>query len=135
MDFGQREAIVRRSIDGWNADHWEQGLNSVWRPDGVIVSPEGWPEAGTFVGWDAMVEQWRRIKGSWADEHVELISCDPAGEAALAEIRWTLRGEASGASLEVQAWILCEFEEGLLSKMTYFLDREGAQEAAARGHS
>jgi hypothetical protein len=132
MDFQEKEAIVRSSIDGWNSEDWEQGLGAIWHPDGVIVPPEGWPEAGTRVGWKAMVEQWRRIKDSWAEEHVELVSAHPAGEGVLAEIHWTLRGEASGAPLEVPAWILCEFEGSLLSKMTYFLDRESAQTAAAR---
>jgi hypothetical protein len=131
MDFQDKEAVVRASIDGWNSENWEKGLAAIWHADGVIVPPEGWPEAGARMGWEAMVEQWSRIKDSWAEEHVELISVHPAGEGVLAEAHWTLRGEASGAPLEVQVWILCEFEGRLLSKMTYFLDRESAQRGAA----
>jgi hypothetical protein len=130
MDFREREAIVRASIDGWNSSDWESGLQSIWDRDGVIVSPEGWPESGTFVGWEAMIEQWRRIKDSWAEEHVELISAEPAGERLLAEVRWTLQGEASGAPLEVEPWILCEFAGDRISKMTYFLDGDEARAAA-----
>ena len=128
-DFSEREAVVRASIDEWNSADWESGLRSVWDPEGVIVTPEGWPEPGTFVGWDAMVEEWRRIKGSWAQEHVELVSTEAAGEGVLAEVHWTLQGEASGAPLEVEAWLLCEFAGSRLSKMTYFLDREAARRA------
>ena len=129
-DYGKREAIVRASLDGWNSDDWESEVQAVWNPDGVVISPEGWPEPGTFAGWDAMLEQWRRIKDSWAEEHVELTSAEPAGQGILAEVRWTLRGEASGAPLEVQVWILCEFAEARLSKMTYFLDSDTARAAA-----
>jgi hypothetical protein len=132
MDFREKEAVVRASIEGWNSEEWEEGLGAIWHPDGVIVPPEGWPEAGMRVGWEAMVDQWRRIKDSWAEEHVELLTVRPAGEAVLAEIHWTMRGEASGAPLQVEAWILCEFAGGLLSRMTYFLDRESAQTAAAQ---
>jgi ketosteroid isomerase-like protein len=128
-DYGKGEAIVRASIDAWNSDDWERDLRSIWDPDGVIVLPEGWPEAGTFVGWDAMREQWGRIKDSWREEQVDLISAEPAGTGVLAEVRWKLRGEASGAPLDVQAWILCELDGDRLSKMTYFLDRETANAA------
>ena len=55
---------------------------------------------------------------------------EPAGEASLADMRWELRGEASGAPLEVRVWILCEFEGRRLAKMTYFLDERAARAAA-----
>ncbi len=38
-----REAMVRRSIEAWNADDWEKRLEAIWSPDGTIVAPEGWP--------------------------------------------------------------------------------------------
>jgi hypothetical protein len=65
----EREALVRRSTDAWNSNDFET-LKAIWSPKGAIVSPEGWPEVGTFSGWDAMVAQWRRIKESWAEERV-----------------------------------------------------------------
>lgn len=131
MDFQAREAIVRASVEDWNSAEWEKGLNRIWDPEGVVVAPEGWPEAGTFRGWEAMVQQWRRIKDSWAEEHVEFRSVQPAGEGALADVTWLLRGEASGAPLQVEVWILCEFKGARLSKMSYFLDGEAARAAAA----
>ena len=79
MDQAHREELARRSIEAWNADDWEEGLAAIWSRDGLIVSPEGWPESGEFRGWPAMVEQWRRIKGSWAEERVDVIETE-AGE-------------------------------------------------------
>jgi ketosteroid isomerase-like protein len=128
-----REALVRRSIDAWNADDWEEQLDPIWSPDGVIVSPQGWPEAGEFAGWDAMVEQWRRIKDAWAEERVGVIELKSVGDRVLADLRWTMQGEASGAPLEVDVSIVCEFRDDRLSKMTYFLDQEAAHAAAETG--
>jgi hypothetical protein len=125
-----REALVRRSIEGWNADDWEERLSAIWSLDGVIVAPAGWPEAGEFKGWPAMVAQWRRIKDSWHEEHVELISTETIGERVLASIHWVMRGEASGAPLDVDASIICEFKGDRLSKMAYFLDHETARAEA-----
>jgi hypothetical protein len=51
----------------------------------------------------------------------------------LADLHWTLRGEASGAPLEVDVATVCGFEGERLSKMTYFLDRESALSAAEAG--
>jgi ketosteroid isomerase-like protein len=130
MDPRDREAIVRRSIEAWNSDDWEERLREIWDPEGVIVAPEGWPEAGTFVGWEEMVGQWRRIKESWTQDQVQLTSAEQAGEGLLGGVRWTLQGEASGAPLEVQAWILCEFRGDRLAKMAYFLDEDAARRAA-----
>jgi ketosteroid isomerase-like protein len=125
-----REALVLRSIDAWNADDWEEQLNAIWSPDGTIVSPDGWPEAGEFKGWPAMLEQWRRIKGSWAEDRVDVIELESIGDRVLAHLRWTLRGEASGAPLQVDVAMVCEVSGDRLSKMTYFLDRESARAAA-----
>ena len=130
MDSGEREELVRRSIEAWTSEDWEQALSELWSPTGVIVAPEGWPESGTFEGWEAMVEQWRRIKDSWAEERIEEVSVQSVDDRVLAEFRWSLRGEASGAPLEVQGWILCEFDGERLSKMTYFLDGDEARGAA-----
>lgn len=130
MQREDREALVQRSIDAWNSDDWEEQLRAVWSPDGVIVAPEGWPESGEFRGWPAMVEQWRRIKGSWAEERVDVIELESIDGRVLAQLRWTMRGEVSGAPLEVDVAIVCEVSGSRLSRMTYFLDRETARRAA-----
>jgi ketosteroid isomerase-like protein len=127
----EREELVRRSIAAWNAADWQR-LESMWKRDGEIVAPEGWPESGTFSGWPAIEQQLRRLKDSWAEERTETISVESRGEAVLTHTRWIVRGEASGAALEVETWMLCEFEGGLLSRATYFLEEEAAHAAAER---
>jgi ketosteroid isomerase-like protein len=123
------ESVLRRSIDAWNANDWEV-LESLWNPDGTIVAPEGWPEPGPREGWDAIREQFERIKDSWTEERAEVLSIRPIGDRLFAEIRWTVRGEASGAPLEVGMWMLCDLEGGRFSAIEYFLDRDAAHAAA-----
>ena len=133
MDSEDRQALVRRSVDAWNAADWEEQLRAIWTPDGSIVAPNGWPEPGEFDGWNAMLEQWRRIKGSWAEERVSVVDLESIGERVLAHVRWTMRGDASGAPLEVEVAMVCEFEGDRLSKMSYFLDQETARTTAEAG--
>jgi hypothetical protein len=128
-----REALAQRSIDAWNSDDWEEQLKAIWRPEGTIVAPEGWPEAGEFKGWPAIVEQWHRIKDSWAEERLDVIELESIDDRVLAHLRWIMQGEASGAPLEVEVWLVGEFEDDRFSKMAYFLDRETARTAAEAG--
>ena len=134
MDAKQREALTRRSVEAWNSEDWEEQLRAIWDPEGLIVAPEGWPESGTFQGWTAMLGQWRRIKDSWSNERAEVVSVETIGERVIARLRWVLQGEASGAPLEVDAWLVCGFRQDRLSRMEYFLDREAARRAAEEGH-
>jgi ketosteroid isomerase-like protein len=129
MDAKERETLVRRSIDAWNSDDWEEGLRAIWDPEGRIVAPEGWPESGTFEGWSAMLDQWRRIKDSWATEQVEIEELRSVGDRVLADLRWKLRGEASGAPVEVEVAFVCEFRGARLVRMEYFLERDAARRA------
>jgi ketosteroid isomerase-like protein len=122
------ESVFRRSIEAWNANDWET-LESLWSPDGSIVAPEGWPEPGTRVGWAAIREQFERIKESWIEERAEVLAIRPVGDRLFADIRWIVRGEASGAPLEVNMWMLCDFEDGRFSAIEYFLDRDAARTA------
>ena len=130
MDQADREELARRSIDAWNAGDWEKQLAAIWSRDGLIVSPEGWPESGEFRGWPAMLEQWRRIKESWAEERVELIRLESVGERVLTHLRWTMRGEASGAPLEVNVWGLYALGDDRIVELVYFLEAEAARAAA-----
>jgi hypothetical protein len=59
-----------------------------------------------------------------------VVDLESIGDRVLGYLRWILRGDASGAPLEVEVAILCEFDDERLFKMTYFLDRERARTTA-----
>ena len=58
---------------------------------------------------------------------VELLELESIGDRILARVRWTMRGEASGAPLQVDVALVCEARDDRLTKMAYFLDREAAR--------
>jgi ketosteroid isomerase-like protein len=126
------ESVLRRSIEAWNENDWG-ALESMWNPDGHIVAPEGWPEPGQRKGWAAIREQFERIKDSWTEERVEVLAIREVPRGLLADLRWSVKGDASGAPLDVDMWMLCEFEGGRFSSIEYFLDREAAMAAAEDG--
>jgi hypothetical protein len=70
--------------------------------------------------------QWHRIKDSWKEERVEVLSMESAGDRILASIRWVVRGEASGAPLDVLMWMVFGFRGDRISRIDYFLDESAA---------
>jgi ketosteroid isomerase-like protein len=123
------EEILRRSLEAWNENDWET-LEKLWDPEGEIVAPEGWPESGVRKGWPAIRDQFDRIKDSWSAERVEVLTVGQEGDRLLAHIQWIVRGEASGAPLEVEMWMVCEFHGERFSRIQYFLDGAAARQAA-----
>jgi ketosteroid isomerase-like protein len=128
----EEESVLRRSIEAWNEDDYET-LESLWSPDGEIVPPEGWPEPATPSGWPAIKEQFLRIKDSWTEERADLMTVEPIGNRILGHLRWSVRGEASGAPLEVAMWMLCDFDGRRFTRIRYFLDERAARQAAEEG--
>ena len=122
-------ALVETYNAAWNSDDWEPALKALHHPEGEILSPEGWPEPGTFAGWPAIAEQYRRLKGSWAEERIESRSVEQAGGLALTSNRWLCRGETSGVEVEVDIWAVTEFRGELVWRIQYFLDEGDARTA------
>jgi ketosteroid isomerase-like protein len=126
------ERIVRESIDAWNANDWER-VEAFWDPDGEIVGPREWPESGSFRGWPAIRGQFERLKGSWTEERVDVISLESQGDRVIVRVRWVGTGEASGLEREVDVWWVNEVRDGLLRRVVYFLDEGSAQDEVRGG--
>ena len=122
------EEIVQRSIEGFDQDDWDL-LESLWNPDGEIVGPEGWPETGTISGWPGILAQFKRLKDSWAEDRTEVIGHTRHGERVLSHMRWSVRGEASGITDEIDVWMLSELRDDRFARAQYFTDGEAAEAA------
>jgi ketosteroid isomerase-like protein len=132
MNSSEHDSLVRRWIEAWNDNDWA-ALESIWHPEGQIVAPEGWPESGEFIGWPAVRDQFARLKDPWTAEDAKDISIEPQGERVLAYFRWVAQGQASGASLDVDVWMLCEFREGRIFRIRYYTNEKEARTAGEAG--
>jgi ketosteroid isomerase-like protein len=123
-----REEIVKRSFDAFQRQDWEL-LESLWEPDGEVVGPDPWPEAGTMSGWPAILAQFKRLKESWAEDRVEIIEQSWAGERLCTRFTWSVRGEASGLESETEMWMVSEFRGDRFARVQYFSDGEALRAA------
>jgi len=58
-------------MEAWNARDME-ALREAYAEDVVTWPPEGWPEAGPFIGRDLVLRQWERMRELWDEDEVEM---------------------------------------------------------------
>ena len=66
-------------------------------PDVIARAPAGWPEPGPFVGRDAVMQQFARLREAWASDALrEVTEPRPSGTASSREWRGRARVAAPG---------------------------------------
>jgi ketosteroid isomerase-like protein len=125
----ENEEVVRRGVEAWNSNDWK-AIEAVMAPDGVVVAPQGWPEAGTFTGWPAVRAQLERIKEPWSEERIEILELESEADRALLQSRWVATGEGSGVDLDTALWVAYTFADGRVIRLEYFLEEGPARRAA-----
>jgi hypothetical protein len=85
--------VVRALFEAWNAGDMD-ALRELHDP-GVIVRPvEDWPEAGPFVGREAVMGWFEQIREAWDTDAMEPISFTDAGDRVVVRLLW--RGAGQG---------------------------------------
>ncbi len=65
--------IVRAAFAAWNAGEMD-ALRELHDPDVIVRALKGWPEPGPFVGREAVMRQFDRMRGTWDADSLELTS-------------------------------------------------------------
>jgi ketosteroid isomerase-like protein len=123
------EAVVRAALADWNQSDevTTEGMDARWVAEPSITAPEGWPESGEFQGREAVIGQLRRLKESWSDESVELVSIESARDRVLVNVRWLGHGESSGLELDMPFWNVYKLVDGKISHIGFHIDEESAR--------
>ncbi len=92
--------IVRANFEAWNAGDMD-ALRERFDRDVTMRMPEGWPEAGPFVGSEAVMRQLEQQRETWDADAFELISdFIDAGDRVAVRFIWRGAGYGPGASIE-----------------------------------
>jgi ketosteroid isomerase-like protein len=85
-------------------NRFEEGkpFRTRWAEDAFVTAPDGWPEAGPFVGRKAILRQFERLRSDWAENRItEIDVLAEEGEWVVIRVRWQTRGAGSGIENEV----------------------------------
>ena len=68
---------MREAFEAWNAGDMD-AVRDLLHPDVIMRMPEGWPEPGPYVGFDAVMREWRQLRETWDADSFEFRLRTPA---------------------------------------------------------
>jgi ketosteroid isomerase-like protein len=123
----QNVEIVRAAYEAWNAGDVE-ALREAHDPDVIARYPEDWPEAGPFVGREAVVRQIEQLRQTWDASAAEPITdFTDAGDRVIARFVW--RGTGHGPAFALEGSAVYTMRNGRISLIEYFTDHAEALKA------
>ena len=121
--------VVRRGLAAWNAGQMD-AIAEMHDPDAILRVPSEWPEAGPFVGREAVMRQWTRLRETWDADAVEpTTDYLDAGDRVV--VRWRWWGQAhDGADWTLEITGVYTVRDGRFFHMEFFFDHDEALKAA-----
>ena len=118
------KAFDRRDREAWLSLH---------DPDHEVIPGGFWPETTAIQGreaaWDFYVAIAQTLQARAFLDDIELESAGP--DKVLAHQHGPVRGQASGAQVDLDLWVLGSFRAGKVVRDEWFATRDEALEAAA----
>ena len=119
--------IVRAFARAWNARDMD-AVRDLLHPDTIMRVIEGVPEPGPFVGREAVMEQFERLRGAWDSDTVEPISdFIHAGDRVVVRVVW--RGVGRGPEMNLEFSIGYTMRKGQILYQEHIRDHAEALEA------
>jgi ketosteroid isomerase-like protein len=119
--------FVRRANALWNAGNLD-ALREFYDPDIVLRGVGDWPEPGPFVGTEAVLRQWERLREAWDDVRATSTS-DFVDHGDLIAVRFVLRGKGRGPEAEIEQTIVWTMHDGLINAIDFYWDHADALKA------
>jgi ketosteroid isomerase-like protein len=95
-----------------------------------LVTYRADPDGATYHGKEGLLQataDWTDGFSDWSLLPEEFVD---AGDCVLVRVRQSFRGDASGIAVEGEFWFVFEVRESRISKMSFYLGRTAALEAA-----
>jgi ketosteroid isomerase-like protein len=126
---GSNIEVVRRLFERYEEDGVE-GVLEVMDEDVLIeIPPELSAEPDDYRGHDGARRYFAGFAGMIDDVRYQAIELIPAGEAVIAHIRLSGRGESSGLDVDMEAFVVHELANGRIVRLRPYVDLASAQAA------
>ena len=120
--------VFRAAIEAWNTGDMD-AFRELCDPDIIVRPPPRWPEPGPFVGREAVMRQWYRLRETWDADAVEPIS-DFIEAADRVLVRQIWRGVGHGPESSMELTNVITVRNGKIVYQEFFWDHAEALEAA-----
>jgi ketosteroid isomerase-like protein len=121
--------VVRRGFEAWNAGNME-GVRDTYDADAVMRYHGDFPEPGPFVGRDAIMRQFDRLRDALDERDSVVFVSDflDAGDRVVNRFAW--RGEGYGPAMDLELTVVYTVRAGRILEADFFRDHDEALEAA-----
>jgi ketosteroid isomerase-like protein len=119
--------IMRATFEVWNAGDMD-ALRELYDPDVILRMPEGFPEAGPFVGREAVLRHWGQQREAFDADIVEPIS-DFIDTADHVLVRFVWRGTGHGPESNMEVTQVITVRKGKVFLLEHFWNHAEALEA------
>ena len=109
------------------------GLEDYCVPDLVMVSVDGWPVSGRYVGLDGYRRWVREVYGGTAENRFDEIEASVVGDFVVVTMLSRGRADDDPTEMEAPIGVVHELRDGLIARAWVYLGHERALEAAAQG--
>ena len=120
--------IVEESIQCFSSGDHDR-LAELYHEDAIVVAPEGWPEAGPFVGIEAVMRNYAQIQEDWDSHELTVASMAVQGDFVVAKLVWRVRGRGSGAPARLDVTGVHWLRDGKIAEARFYRDHQKALEA------
>ena len=120
--------VVRAGFEAWNAGDMD-AFRELHDPEVIVRTVENWPERGPYVGREAVMREFERLRETWDAESLEPISdFSDAGNRVVVRFIW--RGVGHGPDANVEMTYVATLRKGKVYYIEYFWDHADALQAA-----
>jgi ketosteroid isomerase-like protein len=119
--------VVRASFEVWNAADWD-AYRELLDPNIMVKTVEDWPEAGAYVGRDAVVQFFKQIREAWTANELELIG-DSIHAADRVVQRFVWHGAGRGPDAQMGITGVYTIRKRKIAVQEFFWDHAEALEA------
>jgi ketosteroid isomerase-like protein len=120
--------VVRGVYERWGRGDFRASLE-VADPLVLLVLRPGFPEAGTYLGIEKLVEYTRGFLEPWTQITIEAEDITAAGDSVVATVRQRGVGSQSGAPTEFRYFQVWSFRGNKVIRLENFRERSEALEA------
>ena len=114
---------------GWSQGDFRSGL-SHFDPEAVLVLHPPLPDAGDYVGVEAIKKYTRDFLEPWSELTISADELTEAGDRALASVTQRGVGGGSGISTELRYFHVWSLRDGRVTRLESIQDAATAREAA-----
>ena len=119
--------VIRELIDAWNDGDMHR-VRDLYDPDAIARPPANVPEPGPYIGRDAIMREFNRIREAFDGDAFEVLG-DPVATADRVLVRTLWKGAGRGPEVDVEMTLLYTVRRERVFELEYFWNYDEALEA------